>query len=130
MVPGHTFSKHSNKKIIKNAIEFVCLAGEVNRKLRQKVLSVIDKSEENYFVIVFKTELLGSRVFKALFSHNVDSGEVKRVLGANSLPSVVKAKMVKSFYSYDSGAKKFKELPCKDFILGTDAIVLKLKHSL
>ena len=32
--------------------------------------------------------------------------------------------MVKIYFRYDSGAREFKVLQCKDFIIGTDAVVL------
>lgn len=48
------YAKHSNKKIIKNAISTVCLAGESNRIYREKILEIIDKCPCENFIILFK----------------------------------------------------------------------------
>ena len=75
-------------------------------------------------IIVFKSEL-GRRDFKALYSHEVNTGEVKKIVGTGPLPEFIVPEMVKKYFRYDSGAKMFKELQCKEFITGTDAVILK-----
>jgi hypothetical protein len=65
---GPSTSNHTNKKIIKNAI-LMCLAGETNKLEREDVLKVIDSTEFNYYIILFRGNL-GRQDFKALYSHD------------------------------------------------------------
>jgi len=123
-LPNLVYTKPSNRKLIKNAISQVCLAGEPNRGKRQEVLELIDQLPEVlYFIIVFKSEL-GKRDMKALYSHDTTNGEVAKVWGAPHLPELLESTMVKVFFRYDSGAREFKPLQCKDFIIATDAVAL------
>jgi hypothetical protein len=48
------YTKLSNTKRIKAAINTVCLAGEPNRSCREKVLEIIDKCPCENFIILFK----------------------------------------------------------------------------
>jgi hypothetical protein len=48
------YTKISNLKRIKAAINTVCLAGEPNRSCREKVLEIIDKCPCENFIILFK----------------------------------------------------------------------------
>jgi hypothetical protein len=48
------YTKISNIKRIKAAINTVCLAGEPNRSCREKILEIIDKCPCENFIILFK----------------------------------------------------------------------------
>lgn len=51
------FAKNSNKKLIKNAVSMVSLAGETNKLEREDVLKVIDGTDYPYYIIMFKGNL-------------------------------------------------------------------------
>ena len=63
---GKKFAKNSNKKLIKNAITQVILAGETNKVEREDVLKMLDETEYPYYIILFKGNL-GRQDFKALY---------------------------------------------------------------
>ena len=121
------FNKPSNRKIVKNAVSQVCLAGEPNRVHREEVLSLIERLVDvNYFIIVFSDSI--RRDVRGLYSHEPNTGEVSKVLGPAYLPDLLDASWVTSFFRYDSGAKEFKLLQCRDFIVATDAVCIKKTH--
>ena len=126
-LPNLVYSKPSNKKIVKNAISQVCLAGEPNRAHREEVLSLIERlADVNYFIIVFSDSI--RRDVRGLYSHDPNTGEVNKVHGPAYLPDLLDASCVTSFFRYDSGAREFKLLQCRDFIVATDAVCLKKTH--
>ena len=126
-LPNLVYNKPSNRKIVKNAISQVCLAGEPNRVHREEVLSLIERlADVNYFIIVFSDSI--RRDVRGLYSHEPNTGEVSKVLGPGYLPDLLDASCVTSFFRYDSGAKEFKLLQCRDFIVATDAVCLKKTH--
>ena len=51
------FTKNSNKKIIKNAIQMVCLAGETHKLEREEVLKALEGSDHLQYLILFKGNL-------------------------------------------------------------------------
>lgn len=53
-VKNINYTKLSNKKTTKSAINTVCLAGEPNRVCREKILEIIEKCPCENFVILFK----------------------------------------------------------------------------
>ncbi|OMJ81727.1 hypothetical protein SteCoe_17779 [Stentor coeruleus] len=126
-LPNLVYNKPSNRKIIKNAISQLCLAGEPNKVHREEVLNVIDTLEEiMYFIIVFSDST--RRDVRGLYSHDPNTGEVNKIYGPNYLPETLESSVVTAFFRYDSGAKEFKQLQCKDFIAATDAVFLKKIH--
>ncbi|OMJ70455.1 hypothetical protein SteCoe_31551 [Stentor coeruleus] len=126
-LPNLVYNKPSNRKIIKNAISQLCLAGEPNRIHREEVLNIIETLEEiMYFIIVFSDST--RRDVRGLYSHDPNTGEVNKVYGPNYLPETLEPSVVTAFFRYDSGAKEFKQLQCKDFIAATDAVFLKKVH--
>ena len=126
-LPNLVYNKPSNKKIVKNAISQVCLAGEPNRAHREEVLALIERlADVNYFIIVFSDSI--RRDVRGLYSHDPNTGEVNKVYGPAYLPDLLDATCVTSFFRYDSGAREFKLLQCRDFIVATDAVCLKKTH--
>lgn len=51
--------------MLKNAITFVCLAGDPNRREREHILSKLDLFDAEHYIILFKT--FGRMDFKALY---------------------------------------------------------------
>ena len=124
-LPKLVFSKPSNRKLIKNAILQVCLAGEAYKLQREEVIKVIDENAEVCnFVIVFRGEL-GRQDLKALYEFDAATEEVRKLYGPGIWPDVIDASHVHSYYRYDSGSKEFRQLQCRTFSIATDAVVLK-----
>ena len=126
-LPNLVYNKPSNRKIIKNAISQLCLAGEPNKSHREEVLNLIERLPEvNYFIIVFSDSI--RRDVRGLYSHDPNTSEVSKVFGPGYLPDFLDSTFITLFFRYDSGAKEFKPLQCKDFIAATDAVCLKKIH--
>ncbi|CAI2380791.1 unnamed protein product [Moneuplotes crassus] len=121
--PGVKISQPSNKKLIKNAISSVCLAGEVCKHEREEVLQVLQDNDSKYFIILLQTSL-GRQKFKGLYSHD-GLGTVNKLYGGTKMPTEILEDYVNKYYKYDSGAKEFKEVVgMKRFNVSTDAVSL------
>lgn len=116
--------KPNNHKLIKNAVIFICLAGDANRKTREEVLRIITthKSPLN-FVIAFKGTL-GRHELGALYEHNLAAGYLQKLFGPASYPEHVTAVQVQTCYRYDSSAREFRYLHNRRFTFGMDAVSL------
>ena len=108
-MPKKAFTKITNGKIIKNALQNVSLAGEMSRPLRDEVNCLIVDNMTNY-VVLFKG-VLGRTDYRALykqdFSEQDQDGFIVKVHGAPGAPATITANMVDSFYKYNSGNKEF-----------------------
>jgi len=104
------FSRSSNKQLVKNALNNVCLAGEVNRKEREEVLAKMDEvKDRNNFIIVFK-ETSGRQDFKALYYYDSAANLATKIYSNGSSPSVLDESMIANYYRYDSGSREFKNI--------------------
>ncbi|CAD8076284.1 unnamed protein product [Paramecium sonneborni] len=116
-------NKKNNKTILKNAITYVCLAGEPNKRERETILQKLDGVEAEHFIILFKT--YGRSDFRALYGYAVDS-QPYLIFGQGKCPQVLTSEMVKTFFKYDSGAKQFKAIDGnKQFTIMVDAVQLR-----
>ncbi len=64
-MPKKALTKNTNGKIIKNALQNVSLAGELQRPIRDEVNTYIDSNQINY-VVLFKG-VLGRTDYRALY---------------------------------------------------------------
>ncbi len=64
-MPKKALTRNTNGKIIKNALQNVSLAGELQRPVRDEVNSFIDSNQINY-VVLFKG-VLGRTDYRALY---------------------------------------------------------------
>ncbi|KAL4497109.1 hypothetical protein ABPG72_019429 [Tetrahymena utriculariae] len=122
--PRIPFSKPSNKQLISQAITKVCLAGPTNSKERETALKKIKDSQQEHFIVLFKG-INGRQDFKALYSMDSNTSEVKKIFGLNTAPTQIDLASVQAFYRYDSGSKEFKEILVKAFSNQVDAVLLK-----
>ncbi|EAR87059.1 microtubule-binding calmodulin-regulated spectrin-associated protein (macronuclear) [Tetrahymena thermophila SB210] len=122
--PRIPFSKPSNKQLISQAITKVCLAGPTNSKEREIALKKIKDSQQEHFIVLFKG-INGRQDFKALYSMDSNTNEVKKIFGLNTAPTQIDLASVQAFYRYDSGSKEFKEILVKAFSNQVDAVLLK-----
>lgn len=123
-LPDVKYNKPTNRQIIRNAIIQVCLAGEAYKRAREEVLKVIENSEVSYFIILFKGSL-GRKDLKALYSHDTETGQLKKLHGSENAPEEIHGYNISSYFRYDSSNKEFRQLQCKTLITGVDGITIK-----
>lgn len=111
-------TNRSNKQLIKNALQYVCLQGKVNDFKKQQVLQVLKMHKGEHYVIQLLDDKNSN--FKSLYSfaNNV----LTKLTGEG--PFVVTFDMIDLYLRYDSASKQFNILQTKDFLLTTDAIVI------
>eukprot|EP00826_Nyctotherus_ovalis_P007455 TRINITY_DN1186_c0_g1_i23.p1 TRINITY_DN1186_c0_g1~~TRINITY_DN1186_c0_g1_i23.p1 ORF type:complete len:172 (+),score=47.41 TRINITY_DN1186_c0_g1_i23:165-680(+) len=120
------FSKTNNHQLIKNAIEKVCLPGEVNRKQREEALTELHKLPKKNLIVLFKDAVGTRQDFKALYSLNEEEETAELVYGPKDAYAVLDNTMVKGFYRYNSGAREFRNMPGnKSLSIAVDAVSLK-----
>ncbi|KAM3136436.1 hypothetical protein pb186bvf_011394 [Paramecium bursaria] len=123
--------KNNNKNMLKNAITFVCLAGDPNRREREHILSKLDLFDAEHYIILFKTfgRMVNYSVlqqdFKALYGFS-DGGHPYLLFSQSKCPQLLTSEMVKIYFKYDSGAKSFKPIDGnKQFTIQVDAVQLR-----
>eukprot|EP00752_Nemacystus_decipiens_P010612 g9450.t1 len=116
------FSRRSNRKLVRNAINFLCLAGGHLEKKKARVLEALDSHPAaNFVVLLAHTKLLS---FKGLYACNGDEdGTADRVFGLG--PPHVDATMVSGFFKYNSAAREFREVHSKSLGKTTDAVSME-----
>ena len=123
-LPLFVSSKSTNRKIVKNALTAICLAGESHRKQRDEVSLILDSMQGvNYFIIVFKGNL-GRQEFAGLYGLDPKSGLLHKLYGVPGYPEVVRQAMVQNCYRYDSSAREFKLLPHNRLSHAVDAVAI------
>ena len=127
IVPKKAFTVKSNKQIIKNALMQVSLPGDLNKEIRDQVVQILDSTDYNSYIVVFKG-VLGSKNYKALY-HQASDGDIQKIHGPSSAPMNLKSDMVEKFFKYNSGAKEFKSQDGqRSFTTTTDAVSLKKEY--
>jgi len=63
----------------------VCLAGEPNKKERDEVTKIMEVNKADNYIILFKG-ITGRHDFKALYTYDNATGEVKKVYAKSSCP--------------------------------------------
>ena len=122
---GASAVRHSNRKIIINAIKHVCLVSVVDAKKREAVIEAINAHRDvNNFVIVLVREPVLK--FKGLYALDLETQSCQLLPGTGSLslPKTLTLELVREFLKYDSGAKTFKPIDSKSFSISSDAVVL------
>eukprot|EP00741_Cyanophora_paradoxa_P003923 tig00000737_g3816.t1 len=114
----------SNRKLVRNALGFVCLAGAAMQRERDDVLWELENNASDHFVILFRNEK--GLNFRGLYAYNAEARAVQKVYGSG--PPSVDASMVDRFFKYDSGSKRFDPVPTKQFSVTTDAMMLFPQH--
>lgn len=119
----------SNRKLVRNAIEWYCLKGEANRPQREQMLQTFDKDLVGYerFIILFRSIHTGRHDIRALYGYR--DGTWFRVVQALPSPPILEERMVAQSLRYDSGGKEFKEVPAIQQLLNVaDAVFLLPQH--
>ncbi|CAM9425449.1 unnamed protein product [Ectocarpus sp. 13 AM-2016] len=115
-------SRRSNRKLVRNAINFLCLAGGHLQERKARALEALDSHPaSNFVVLLAHTKLLS---FKGLYAcRGEDDGSADRVFGLG--PPYVDATMASGFYKYNSAAREFREVHSKTLGKTTDAISME-----
>ncbi|GAQ81332.1 hypothetical protein KFL_000770250 [Klebsormidium nitens] len=108
----------SNKKLVRNALSTVCLAGGALKLERERALMALDAFDGDNFVILFKDDK-GTK-FKGLYVLSADGKEIDRIYGSG--PESLRSDGVAHYLKYDSGAKEFKPLQTQQFTTSTCAV--------
>ena len=121
--------KMSKKKMLKNAITLVVLAGhnEQTKREREEVMSIIDQSNFQQYVVLFKGNT-GRFDFRALYAKTgqEEANQLTKLYGAATSPEIVEESQIEKFFKYSSGQRNFNELGSqKSLTTTTDGIVLR-----
>ena len=119
------YSKMSNKKIIKKAINEVCLAGNTNKEYRDKINEIIDKCEFENYIILFRGNY-GRFDIKAIYTYDIQNKNIEILTCIGNAPNFIDSSMVATFYKYNISANQFKELRgTKEFSCIVDGVCLR-----
>ena len=119
------YSKMSNKKIIKKAINEVCLAGNNNKEYRDKINEIIDKCEFENYIILFRGNY-GRFDIKAIYTYDIQNKNIEILTCMGNAPNFIDASMVATFYKYNVSSNQFKELRgTKEFSCIVDGVCLR-----
>ena len=119
------YSKMSNKKIIKKAINEVCLAGNNNKEYRDKINEIIDKCEFENYIILFRGNY-GRFDIKAIYTYDIQNKNIEILTCMGNAPNFIDSSMVATFYKYNVSANQFKELRgTKEFSCIVDGVCLR-----
>ena len=119
------YSKMSNKKIIKKAINEVCLAGNTNKEYRDKINEIIDKCEFENYIILFRGNY-GRFDIKAIYTYDIRNKNIEILTCMGNAPNFIDSSMVATFYKYNVSANQFKELRgTKEFSCIVDGVCLR-----
>ena len=119
------YSKMSNKKIIKKAINEVCLAGNTNKEYRDKINEIIDKCEFENYIILFRGNY-GRFDIKAIYTYDIQNKNIEILTCMGNAPNFIDSSMVATFYKYNVSSNQFKELRgTKEFSCIVDGVCLR-----
>ena len=119
------YSKMSNKKIIKKAINEVCLAGNSNREYRDKINEIIDKCEFENYIILFRGNY-GRFDIRAIYTYDIQNKKIEILTCIGNAPNFIDSSMVATYYKYNISANQFKELRgTKEFSCIVDGVCLR-----
>lgn len=108
IAPRVALEKNSNKKMLKNAIQLVVLAGqnEQTKRDREEILTIIDNTPYTQYVILFKAST-GRFDLRALYARtgNESEGQLTKIYGPQSSlsPLVIEDSQIEKFFKYSSG---------------------------
>ena len=119
------YSKMSNKKIIKKAINEVCLAGNSNKEYRDKINEILDKCEFENYIILFRGNY-GRFDIKAIYTYDIQNKSIEILTCIGNAPNFIDSSMIATFYKYNISSNQFKELRgTKEFSCIVDGVCLR-----
>ncbi|CAF1445500.1 unnamed protein product [Rotaria magnacalcarata] len=112
-------STKSNKQTILNSLKQVVLAGSANDKQREIIVREIESSEARHFVLLFRDHRLQLR---AIYMYIPETDIIEKLYGIG--PNIITEVMVDKWFKYNSGGKRFTNIPIKHFSIQCDAITI------
>lgn len=107
--PRELLARPSNRQLLSNAITHVCLAGATMSVARSTVLSELQQSPGEHFLLLLKQERV--LIFKALYLCNLDTQQAMKLYGDG--PDLMDSTQIQLYFKYDSAAKQFKPIPAE-----------------
>lgn len=118
---GGVYKERSNKKLIQNAINYVCLAGEAQKSDRSAVLTELEFSSATSFLVILKKNR--TLTFGGLYTLNLASKTATKLWGDG--PTTVGEGMIAEYYKFSSAGKTWEPMNgLTSFAPTTDAISL------
>ncbi|CAF1034445.1 unnamed protein product [Rotaria sp. Silwood1] len=112
-------STKSNKKTILNAFKQIVLAGPANERQRDIVTREIELSEARHFIILFRDHRLQ---FRSVYMYIPETDIIEKLYGVG--PNIITEIMVEKWFKYNSGSKRFTNIPIRHFSIQCDAIII------
>ncbi|CAF3965349.1 unnamed protein product, partial [Rotaria sp. Silwood2] len=114
-------STKSNKKTILNAFKQIVLAGPANERQRDIVTREIELCEARHFIILFRDHRLQ---FRSVYMYIPETDVIEKLYGVG--PNIITEIMVDKWfkYGYNSGSKRFTNIPIRHFSIQCDAIII------
>ncbi|VDN91259.1 unnamed protein product [Brugia pahangi] len=117
------FSKYvhkSNRSMIINALQYSVFPGTVWDKQRAEVLGELAKSDSKHFLLLFRDQKCR---YLGAYSWDQQSDTAHRIHGRG--PNICHESMINLMFKYDSGAKKFSQIPTKHLSATIDGFTLQ-----
>ncbi|CAG9537420.1 unnamed protein product [Cercopithifilaria johnstoni] len=117
------FSKYvhkSNRSMIINALQYSVFPGIVWDKQRAEVLGELAKSDSKHFLLLFRDQKCR---YLGAYSWDQQSDTAHRIHGKG--PNICHESMMHLMFKYDSGAKKFSQIPTKHLSATIDGFTLQ-----
>ncbi|KAJ3402337.1 Calmodulin-regulated spectrin-associated protein 2 [Chytriomyces hyalinus] len=115
----------TNRQIIQNAINHVCLAGGVNHPTKLEAVERLANSTWKHHVIILKTPQ--NHTYAALGAWNTQA-QTLETIHTTRLPNKsgfvsqrISESQIDKFFKYDCGGRRFREIPTGGFGLCVDA---------
>uniref|UniRef100_A0A915Q4M2 CKK domain-containing protein n=1 Tax=Setaria digitata TaxID=48799 RepID=A0A915Q4M2_9BILA len=117
------FSKYvhkSNRSMIINSLQYSVFPGSVWDKQRAEVLGELAKSDSKHFLLLFRDQKCR---YLGAYSWDQQSDTAHRIHGRG--PNICHESMMHLMFKYDSGAKKFSQIPTKHLSATIDGFTLQ-----
>ncbi|UJR25628.1 hypothetical protein I4U23_006980 [Adineta vaga] len=112
-------STKSNKQAIINSLKQVALAGPANERQRETMIREIESSEARHFVLLFRDHRLQ---FRAVYMYIAETDMIEKLHGIG--PNIITEVMVDKWFKYNSGSKRFTNIPIRHFSIQCDAVII------
>ncbi|CAF1393490.1 unnamed protein product [Adineta ricciae] len=115
---SHILTK-TNKQAILNSLKQVALAGPANERQRELISREIELSEARHFVLLFRDHRLQ---FRAVYVYIPETDIIEKLYGIG--PNIITEVMVEKWFKYNSGGKRFTNIPIRHFSIQCDGITI------
>ncbi|KAH7700622.1 prion-like protein [Aphelenchoides avenae] len=110
----------SNRSLIMNALQYSIFPGAVSNEQRNKVQGSIAQSDSKHFLVLFRDHKCQ---YRGLYTWDQVSDTLHKIDGTG--PKVCREDMISLMFKYDSGAKKFANIPTKHLSATIDGFTIQ-----